>query len=103
VGDGHPDPEGRQGLEGLVVEGGDRLAGERDRRRPAGRGVDGQLVVDEVEVDGDDRVAVGLAHGSGGGAVAGEVEGVSTDEPGRVVTSSTFSGARFVGWRRRSR
>src|SRR5918994_3754964 len=32
-------------------------------------------VVDEVEVDGKDRVAVDLAHGPGGDAAAGEVEG----------------------------
>ena len=35
VGDRHGDPELGQGLEGLVVEGGDRLALEWDRDRPA--------------------------------------------------------------------
>ena len=39
------------------------------------QGGDAQLVVDEVEVDGKDRVAVDLAHGPGGDAPAGEVEG----------------------------
>ena len=32
-------------------------------------------MVDEVEVNGKDRVAVDLAHGAGGDAPAGEVEG----------------------------
>jgi hypothetical protein len=32
-------------------------------------------VVEEVKVDGEDRVAVDLAHGPGGDAAAGEVEG----------------------------
>src|SRR5512132_4699038 len=32
-------------------------------------------MVDEVEVDGEDRVAVDLVHGPGGDAAAGEVEG----------------------------
>ena len=68
VGDGHRDPELGQGLEGLVVEGGDRLALEWDRHRPAVHGVDAQLVVDEVEVDGEDGVAMHLAHGPGGDA-----------------------------------
>jgi hypothetical protein len=43
---------------GQVGEGGDRLARERDRYRPAVEGVDAQLVVDQVEVDGEARVAV---------------------------------------------
>ena len=35
------------------------------RQRTAVQGVDAQLVVDEVEVDTEDRVAVDLAHGPG--------------------------------------
>src|SRR4030095_10507337 len=75
VGDGYADFEFGEGLEGLVVEGGDRLALERDRRRPAVQGVDAQLMVDEVEVDGEDRVPVALAQGPGRDASAGEVKG----------------------------
>src|SRR4029450_2409038 len=75
VGDGHADPEPGQGPEGLVIEGGHRLALESDRFGPAVQGGDAELVVDEVEVDGEDGVAVGLAHEPGGDAAAGQVEG----------------------------
>ena len=71
------------------------LALQRERLRSAVQGVDAQLVVDEVEVDREDWVAVGLAHGSGGNAAAGEVEGhvppvVAAAAGGQAILPTTW-------------
>ena len=63
------DPERRPArCSSVAVERGHRLARSGNDTAAPSSVVDAQLVVDEVEVDGEDRIAVDLAHRPGGDA-----------------------------------
>ena len=73
-GEPHPNAQDGQRVHDRAVEGGYGLADEREGDLPPVQDRDHQLVRDEVEVDGEDRVAVDLPHGARGGAAPREVQ-----------------------------
>lgn len=79
--DVYSDSEGAKSFADLPIERGHRVPAEREGHGLAAQGVDQQLVVDEVEVDGEDRV---VAHRPGGDPSTGQVE---RDVPPVVATN----------------